>query len=93
VVLALLAGALVAVALRGTRTMRILAVVAAALALAFAVHALSVPPTNGANIFDPSSGAYAPNAPGAAIGVTVAIAGLGTALVGLAVSFTAEWGH
>jgi len=93
VVLALLAGALVAVALRGNRSVRIVAVLAAAIALAFTLHALSVPPTNGANIFDPSSDAYALNSPAAAVGVTVAIAGLGTALVGLALSFTAEWGQ
>jgi hypothetical protein len=93
VILALLAGALVAVALRGGRSVRIVALVAAAVALAFVLHALSVPPTNGANIFDPSLSVpnYTSSGAVAGPGETVAIVGLGLALVGLVVSFTAEW--
>ncbi len=93
VVLALLAGGLVAVALAGGRTARIGALFAVAIALAFTLHALSAPPTNGANIFDPSLSVpnYAPNSPSAGPGETLAIVGLGAALIGLALSFTADW--
>jgi hypothetical protein len=92
VLFALLAGALVAVALAGNRAVRIAAVVAVAIALAFALHALSAPPTNGADVFDAAVGgpAYTPNSPAAGAGETVALVGLGLALVGLLVSFTAE---
>src|SRR5436305_9602 len=51
VLLAALALALVAVALRGNRTARAIALGAAAVGLGFTLHALSKPPTNGANIF------------------------------------------
>ena len=92
VLLALLAIALIVVALVGGRRVRAGALVAAAIALAFTLHALSKPPTNGANIFDPSLSvpSYFPNGPTAGPGVTVAIVALGLALVGLAVSFTAD---
>jgi hypothetical protein len=92
VILALLAGALLAVALAGRRSARIAALLAAAIALAFTLHALGAPPTNGANIFDPSLSVpnYAANSPSAGVGETVAIAGLVAAMIGLAVSFTAD---
>jgi len=92
VLLALLAGALVAVALVGTRIARVWTLAACAVALAFTVHALSVPPTNGANIFNPSLSvpSYVPNAPTAGPGVTLAIVALGVAFVGLALSFTTD---
>ncbi len=82
VLLALLAGGLLAVALWGGRTAKVVVLLAAALATAFVAHALSAPPSNGAlsNAVDPTSGA----------GETVAIAALGTAIAGLALSFTAE---
>jgi formate-dependent nitrite reductase membrane component NrfD len=92
VLLALLAIALVAIALVGGRRVRIVALVASAIALAFTLHALSRPPTNGANIFNPalSVPSYFPNDPTAGPGVTVALVGLGVALIGLALSFTAD---
>ncbi len=92
VLLALLAGALVAVALVGNRVARMVAMPAAAVGLAFSLHALSRPPTNGANLFDPSLGvpAYASSSPTAGVGETVAIAGLGLALVGLLLSLSAD---
>jgi hypothetical protein len=90
VLLALLAAGLAGVALIGTRAVRAGAVLAVGIGLAFILRALTVPPTNGANIFDPSLGNYFPNSPGAAVGETVAIAGLGVALAGLLLSFTAD---
>jgi hypothetical protein len=90
--LGLLAVWLIGVALLGGRTVRMVALAAGAVALAFTLHALSVPPTNGANIVDPSLSlpSYFPNSPGAGPGETVAIASLGVALLGLGLSFTAE---
>jgi hypothetical protein len=92
VILALLAVGLVAVALVGGRRVRVAALVASAIGLAFTVHALSVPPTNGANIFDLSLSVprYFPNSPAAGAGELVAILALLVALVGLTLSFTAE---
>jgi hypothetical protein len=92
VLLALLALALVVVALVGGRRSRMGAVVACAIALAFTLHALSKPPTNGANIFDQSLSvpAYFPTGATAGPGITVAIVALGVALIGLALSFTAD---
>jgi hypothetical protein len=92
VLLALLSAALVGVALRGGRRVRAGAGAAAAIALAFTVHALSTPPTNGANIFDPSLSTpnYVANAPMAGVGVTVAVAAIGVSLLGLLLSFTAD---
>ena len=54
VLLALVAAGLLAVALRGGRVARLVAGGAVGIALAFTLHALSAPPTNGANLFDPS---------------------------------------
>jgi hypothetical protein len=90
VVLALLALLLIVVALIGTRPARLVALFAAAIGLAFTIHALAVPPTNGANIFNPATNSYAPNSPAAGAGVVVAVAALAVALVGLVVSFTAD---
>jgi len=92
VVLALLAAALVAVALLGNRRVRMVATAASAIALGFTLHALSAPPTNGANIFNPAYGVPRYAAPGASAGVgeTIAIIALVLALAGLAVSFTAD---
>jgi hypothetical protein len=90
VVLAVLAVGLIAVALLGGRKVRLAALVAAGIGLAFTLHALTAPPTNGANIFAPSLGGYFPNSPNAGSGETVAIASLGVALFGLALSFTAD---
>jgi hypothetical protein len=92
VLLAVLAAALIAVALFGGRSVRVVALVAGAIGLAFVLHALGAPPTNGANVVDPSLSqpSYFPNSPGAGPGVTVAIASLGVALFGLGLSFTTE---
>lgn len=92
VVLALLAAALVAVALLGDRRVRIVTAAASAIALGFTLHALSAPPTNGANIFNPAYDVPRYTSPGATAGVgeTIAIIALVLALAGLAVSFTAD---
>jgi hypothetical protein len=92
VVLALLAAALLVAALHGGRPARLALMVALAIATAFTLHALSVPPTNGATLFDPSltPPGYTPNPPGAGRGETLALVALGLGLGGLALSFTAD---
>ena len=92
VVLTLVAVGLVAVAFIGRRSARIVVLIAAGIALAFAVHALSDPPTNFPNIYDParSMPGYAPDSPAAGVGETMAIVGLSLAIAGLVLSFTAE---
>jgi hypothetical protein len=90
--LALLAAGVLAVALRGRRSGRLVVLLGLAIALAFTLHALSDPPTQGANLFDPSLSApnYAPNSPMSGSGETVAITGLVLAIAGLGLSFTVE---
>jgi hypothetical protein len=92
IVLALLAAGLVAVAVFGTRTWRVVTAAGALIAVAFTLHALGAPPTNGANLFNPSLSVPDYVSPGATAGIgeTVALIGLVLALVGLAVSFTAD---
>jgi hypothetical protein len=87
VLLALLAIGLVVLALRGGRRARVGGLIAVAVALAFVVHALGVPPTNGADILT-ASGPL--NAPASGAGETVALVALAVAICGLALSFTAE---
>ena len=83
VMLAALAIGLVYVSFLGTRTARAVVLVPAALGLAFVVHALSVPPTNGVLV---STVAQA----GSGAGEVVAIVGLVVAMAGLGLSFTAD---
>jgi hypothetical protein len=92
VVFALLAAALLVAALRGSRPARLAVMAALAIAAAFTLHALSVPPTNGATLFDPGliPPGYTPNPPGAGRGETLALVALGLGLGGLALSFTAD---
>jgi hypothetical protein len=92
VLLALLAGGLVAGALRGGRAARLGLMAALALAAAFTLHALSTPPTNGATLFDPTLNppGYTLNSPSAGTGETLALIALGLGLGGLALSFTAD---
>jgi hypothetical protein len=80
VLLALLAGGLVAAALLGGRAARITVLVAAAAAVAFTAHAVGVPPSNGADAGSPASGP----------GEVVALVALALAMAGVALSFTAE---
>ena len=93
VALAVLAFALVAVALTGGRTARTATLVACVLALAFTIHAVSVPPTNGAtSAFRPGLGvaSYVPPSPAPGAGETAAIIALVGAIGALSVSLTAE---
>lgn len=98
VVLLLVAGGLVGVAVLGGRVTPGVArqivlrvgLTAAAIAFAFVLHALIAPPSNGALIYDPATRGYAPNAPAAGAGETVALIGLGLALAGLLRSLTAS---
>ncbi|MFZ0043912.1 MAG: hypothetical protein WAK93_21560 [Solirubrobacteraceae bacterium] len=92
VFLAVVAVGLLAVALRGGPVARLVVALAAAIAIAFTLHALSVPPTNGANLFDPTlrPPGYTPNSPGSGAGEIVALIALGLGLGGLLVSFTAD---
>jgi len=93
VCLAVLAAGLFGVALIGSRTARLVALFASALGLAFVLHALDSPPTNGAaNIFNPANSVpnYLPLSPGAGLGETVALIALGLAMAGLALSLTID---
>jgi hypothetical protein len=88
--LVLLAGGLLAAALRGTRNTRLALVIPLMVAIAFTLHALSVPPTNGADLFNAGLGRYAADTPAAGPGEVVALIGLGLGLSGVLVSFTAD---
>jgi hypothetical protein len=92
VLLALLACSIVAAALAGNRIVRLAALIAAVIGLAFAVHAIVDPPTTTGAIFNPSFSVPQLSALGtsAGIGETVAVIGLLLALGGLALSFTAD---
>jgi hypothetical protein len=92
VLLALLAAALVAAALVAGRGARISALVAAVLALVFTIHASNVAPTNGVNIAAPDAGVahLVPSTATSGGGEVVAIVALAIAIVGLALSFTAD---
>jgi hypothetical protein len=83
VLLAALALGLVYVSFLGTRGARAAILAPMAVGLAFVVHALSVPPTNGIAV----SGAVAA---GSGAGEVVAIVGLIIAAAGLGLSFTAD---
>jgi hypothetical protein len=90
VVLALVAAGLVAIALAGTRRGRIVMLLAVAVGVAFTLHALSHPPTNGVTVFDSRLAGYVPNSPTAGFGETLALAGLCAGFAGLLVSFAAD---
>jgi hypothetical protein len=93
VVLALVAGMLLIAALRGARVARLVLLAALLVAVAFTVHAVSVPPTNGVNLYDPSltaSGSPAASAT-AGPGETLALVALGFGLAGVLLSLTADY--
>ncbi len=90
VLLALVAAGLLAMALRGTRNGRVALVLALAVALAFTVHAISAPPTNGADVFNSVANRYAANSPTAGPGEAVALVALALGLAGVLLSFTAD---
>jgi len=88
VLLALLAAGLLAVALRGrSNRVRVAVLAGVALALAFVIHAASVPPTNGVLLVNPVDvPQYLPRAATSGAGETVAIVALGLAAAGLLIS-------
>jgi hypothetical protein len=90
VLLALVAGGLLVVALRGTRDARLVLLLALAVALAFTLPAIAAPATNGADVFNAGLGRYAADAPTAGAGETVALLGLGLGLAGTLLAFTAD---
>jgi hypothetical protein len=90
VLLALLAAALVGAALRGGRRARVVIAALAAVALAFTVHAVERPPTNGTNLPEVTLVAGVRNHPQAGVGEIIAIIALAISLTGLGLSFTAE---
>jgi hypothetical protein len=92
VLLAVMAGALAIAALAGRRRYRLGLVPVIGLALAFAVHALSTPPTNGARLLNPGAvvPAYLPLMATAGVGETVAIASLGLAAAGIGLSLITD---
>ncbi|MEO6858068.1 MAG: hypothetical protein ABI323_05710 [Solirubrobacteraceae bacterium] len=88
----MLAGSLLPVAVRCSRPGRIAVLLGLGVALAFVIHALAVPLTNGANLFDPSLSprGYTPNHPSSGGGEVAALIALVMGRVGVVVSFTAE---
>jgi hypothetical protein len=95
VVLALVALGMAASALFGTRPWRVGVLVAVLVALVFTLHALNAPPTNGANIFNPSLSVPEYQSPGATAGPgeTVAVIGLALAILGFLLSFSSDSRH
>jgi hypothetical protein len=92
ILLAVLALGLVASAIAGSHVVRVAAAIAAAIGLAFAVHAIIDPPTTQTVIFNPAFSVPQLASPGAtaAAGETVAVIALVLALGGLGLSFTAD---
>ncbi len=90
VLLALVAGGLLAVALRGGRALRIALALALAVCIPFTVHAIGVPPTNGAVVFDAAAGTWARNSPSAGPGEWVALLALLAGGAGVGLSFSAD---
>jgi hypothetical protein len=90
VLLALVAAALLVAALWGTRALRRVLVGAVAVAIAFVVHAIAVPPTNGADVFDPRTGDYVATGASSGPGEPLALAGLALAAAALLLSLAAD---
>jgi hypothetical protein len=90
VLLVLLAVGLGMGALWGNRALRLVLAAAVVIGLAFVIHALGTPPTNGANVFDPETGRYVATGASSGPGELVALVALALAGVGLALSLTAD---
>ncbi len=90
VLLALVAAALLVAALWGPRALRLVLVGAVAVALAFVVHAIAVPPTNGADVFDPGTGTYISTGASSGPGEPLALAALALAAAALLLSLAAD---
>jgi hypothetical protein len=90
VLLALVAAALLVAALWGDRTLRMVLVAAAAIAIAFVAHAIAVPPTDGSGVFDPRTGAYVATGASSGPGEPLALAALAVGAAALLLSLTAD---
>ena len=92
VLLAVVAAGLLLVALFGGRGRRLALALALAVALAFVVHALGVPPTNGAVVFDPTltPPGYTGNPVSSGGGEVLAVVALVLGAAGVALSFSAD---
>ena len=90
--LALVAGGLIAVALLGGRGRRVVLALGLAVALVFVLHALSVPPTNGVTVFDPTltPPGYSANAVSSGAGEIVALVALVLGAVGVGLGFSVD---
>ena len=88
VLLATLAAAIALTARFGDRRARLVCAALVLVALAFVVHALKVPPTSGANIYDPFAHppGYVPNAPRSGSGEVLAALSLGLTICGISLS-------
>lgn len=92
VLLALVAVGLMVVALWGGRAGRIALALALAVALAFVVHAMAVPPTNGALLYDPTlvPPGYSANLVTSGTGEVLALVALALGGVGVGLAFTVD---
>ena len=92
VFLAAVALGLFGVALLGGRWRRDVLAVALIVALAFVIHALSVPPTNGVALFDPTltPPGYSANAVSSGAGPVLALVALVLGGAGVALAFTLD---
>jgi hypothetical protein len=92
VLLALVAGGFMVVALWGGQARRIALALGLAVAVAFVVHALGSPPTNGALLFDPTltPPGYSANAVGSGAGEVLALIALVLGGAGVALAFTVD---
>jgi len=90
VLLTLLAAGLVVAAVWGSRSLRLVLVGAVAVALAFVVHAVMTPPTNGATVFDVGTGRYAATGASSGAGEWMAIVALALAAAALLLSLSAD---
>ncbi|HET8977143.1 MAG TPA: hypothetical protein VFN87_03235 [Solirubrobacteraceae bacterium] len=90
VLLALLAGGLLAVALWGGRAPRLALALALVVGLAFVIHAVGVPPTNGVLVFDPATGRYAATGASSGAGEALALAALVLGAAGVALSYSVD---
>jgi hypothetical protein len=90
VLLALVAAGLLAVALWGGRARRIALSLGLIVAVIFVIHAMSVPPTNGALLYDPTltPPGYSANAVSSGTGEVLALVALGLGGFGVGLAFT-----
>ncbi len=91
VLLALLAGGLLAVALWGGRAARLAVAMALVVGLVFTAHALSVPPTNGAVLYDPGTSGYVATGASSGAGEVVAFVALLLGAGGVVLSYSVDF--